>query len=169
MTAADIGKKGPGDIALQKGIERLDDYWRPPAQPHYIFLATSFEDENQQRVQTVQQVIRQVTAMPCMIGDGIRENNNALPQIISKQISQALMVIADISENNLNTCIEAGIARGANRRLHLIAQGKRDAPKPFMLRDQQIEYFTDDLELLGKIHQIAYPYRRRVLNSELPK
>jgi hypothetical protein len=71
-----------------------------------------------------------------------------------------------ISEDNLNTCIEAGIARGAGTRFHLAARTPRRRP-PFMFRDQQVWHYANDIELLGRIHRIAYPYRRRVLNWEL--
>lgn len=77
-------------------------------------------------------------------------------------------MIADISEDNLNTIVEAGIALGACTKLHLVARGPRHTPT-FMFRDQQVEYYSDDAELLGKVHRIVYPYRRRVLNYEFPK
>ena len=76
------------------------------------------------------------------------------------------MVIADISEGNLNTCIEAGIALGTKRQLRLVAREPRDR-KPYMLSNHQIFPYANDVELLGIIHRIAFPYRRRVLNSEL--
>ncbi len=79
------------------------------------------------------------------------------------------MMIADISEHNANTLIEAGIARGAGTDFHLISSGAHKSP-PFMFRDQQVGFYSDDAELLGMIHRISYPYRRRVLNFEfLPK
>jgi hypothetical protein len=36
-----------------------------------------------------------------------------------------------------------------------------------MLRDYEVSYYRDDAELLGIIHKLAFPYRRRVLNWEL--
>ena len=77
-------------------------------------------------------------------------------------------MLVDISEDNLNTCIEGGIAKGADIPLYLLSRGPRRRP-PFMFRDQQVWYFSDDIELLGIIHRIVYPYRRRVLNYELSK
>ena len=52
---------------------------------------------------------------------------------IAETIRNSFALIADISDDNVNTCVEAGIARGANRDLHLIARGPRRRP-PFMLR-----------------------------------
>jgi hypothetical protein len=77
------------------------------------------------------------------------------------------MMIADISDQNLNTCIEAGIARGAGTRLHLVAREPRRSP-PFMFRDQQVWHYSDDVALLGIVFRLVYPYRRRVLSTELP-
>ncbi len=44
--------------------------------------------------------------------------------------------------------IEAGIALGARRTLH---------------------YYYDDAQLIGIPHKLVHPYRRRVLNGELPR
>ena len=71
------------------------------------------------------------------------------------------------SEDNINTLIEGGIARGANIPYHLIARSPRHRP-PFMFRDQEVEKYSDDIELIGNIHSIAYKYRRRILNYDLP-
>ena len=104
-----------------------------------------------------------ITAMPCVMGDDIREGR--IQEIITDRISRAFAVVADISEGNLNTCIEAGVARGAGARYHLIARGPQHSP-PFMFRDQQTWFFDDDAAMLGVIHRIIYPYRRRVLNRD---
>lgn len=72
----------------------------------------------------------------------------------------------EVSLENLNTCIETGMARGANVPLHLIARTPRQRPS-LTFRDQQVWYYEGDIELLGKIHTIVYPYRRRILNYEL--
>ncbi len=78
-------------------------------------------------------------------------------------------MIADISDNNLNTLIEAGIALGAGTNVRLVARRSTDGEKnpPFMLNDIQIEDYADDKELLQKVHRISYEYRRRILNYEL--
>jgi hypothetical protein len=36
-----------------------------------------------------------------------------------------------------------------------------------MFRDQEVLFYEDDAELVGRVHQIVFPYRRRVLNYEL--
>lgn len=149
---------------LQAEIETLVDEWKQPSQPHFVFFGSDFAEEYKQRNQIVKQILQRVTAMPCAMGEDIREGN--IQQVISDLISTATMMIADISEDNLNTCIEAGIARGAGTRFHLAARAPRRRP-PFMFRDQQVWHYADDIELFGRIHRIAYPYRRRVLNWEL--
>lgn len=37
----------------------------------------------------------------------------------------------------------------------------------YMLSNQQVFPYANDVELLGIIHRITFPYRRRVLNSEV--
>jgi hypothetical protein len=121
-------------------------------------------ESQQKRNQIIKSIIERVTSMPCVMGEEIREGQ--IQEAIKQKIVNSFLMIADISEENLNTCIEAGIARGANTTLYLIAQGPRRRP-PFMFRDLQIWYYTEDTELLGKIHTIIHPYRRRIINYEL--
>jgi hypothetical protein len=102
--------------------------------------------------------------MPCIMGEDIRGDH--LQSQIQDRIAGSLVMIADISEDNLNTCIEAGIARGVRAHLYLVAQEPRRRP-PFMFRDLQVFYYADEMELLGVVHRILRPYRRRVINYEL--
>jgi TIR domain len=152
------------EVAVQANIGELVDEWRLPVHPHYVFFATDLSN-NDKRNQVIVEHVQRITAMPCIVGDRLREGQ--VQELITKKISDAFVMIADMSEDNVNTLIEAGIARGTGTRLHLVARGPRRRP-PFMLRDQQVEYYSDDAELLGKVHRIIYPYRRRVLNYELP-
>jgi len=166
MTKDESGKDEPDDVELQRGIELLAEEWRRPPQPHYIFFATDFKPENEQRNKAIQRAIQHITSLSCVIGDKIPESH--IREVISEQVSQAFLVLADISDNNLNSCIEAGIAIGAKRPLRLVACGQR-GKIPFMLSNHQIYNYNDDLEFLGIIHQITFPYRRRVINAELPR
>ncbi len=114
----------------------------------------------------IKQVIQHITAMPCIIGDKLPESH--IRELIARQISKASLVIADISDNNINSCIEAGIAIGAEIPLRLIARAPR-GNIPFMLSNHEVFTYNDDTEMLAAIHQIAFPRRRRVINSELPR
>ena len=149
---------------LDTAIQELWEDWREPRARSYSFLATNFDAGHQRRNAMMRQVIQTVTGMECYLGQGVR--GGSVQQIISDQIAGASLVIADISNENLNTCIEAGIARGAQRRCYLMAQGPPRRP-PFMFRDQQVWYYADDTELIGLIHRLIYPHRRRVLNSDV--
>jgi hypothetical protein len=165
LSAKDIGKSETATI-LQSQIEIFADKWQQPAEPHYVFFATDLSTDHQQTNSIVQQAIQHVTAMQCIIGDKILESH--IREAIIEKISQASLVITDISENNINSCIEAGIAIGAQKPLRLIARLPR-GKVPFMLSNYQVLNYRDDLELLSNVHQIAFPFRRRVLNNELPR
>jgi len=115
-------------------------------------------------MELVRRLIQRVSAMPCLMGEDIRQGQ--IQQEIVKRITSAFMMVADISEENLNTCIEAGIAVGAKTPIHLLAGGPRHKP-PFMFRDQQVWYYENDIDLLGIIHNLVRPYRRRIINYEL--
>ena len=161
----DAGDSAPHPpAALNAAVQDLWEDWHEPPTPNYIFLATNFDAGHQQRNAMMRQVIQTVTGMECILGQGVREGS--VQKIISDRIAGASLVIADISNENLNTCIEAGIARGAQRRLYLIAQGPRRRP-PFMFRDQEVSYYANDTELIGHVHRLIYPHRRRILNSDV--
>ena len=151
---------------LAPAISNLKDQWQTPPNPHYVFYGTDFDESHKQRVKLIRRLIQRVSAMPCQMGEDIRQGQ--IQQEIKSRIMSAFMVLADITEDNLNTCIEAGIALGAKRNLHLVACGPRHKP-PFMFRDQQVWYYNNDVELLGIVHNLVRPYRRRIINYELKK
>ncbi len=151
---------------LRERIAILDEEWVAPQQPHYTFFATNSDAARRQVNHAIVDLTKKVTAMPCIVGENLRKPQ--IQQEITDQIARAFAVIADISSDNLNTCIEAGIARGARRPLHLIARAPRRRP-PFMFRDQQVWHYSDNVELLGIFHRIIFPYRRRVINREMER
>ena len=164
IAITDLSNKTLLNMKVLGGIQMLDEAWKNPTRPHYVFWGVNLDVGHKRRNQIIKRVIERVTAMPCVLGEDLREGQ--IQEVIKERIVRAFLMIADISEENLNTCIEAGIARGANIPLHLIARGPRHRP-PFMFRDQQVWYYEGDTELLGKIHTILYPYRRRIINYEL--
>jgi hypothetical protein len=166
VTAEALDQIDALERAVIHGVDRIDEEWQKPRQAHYVFFATVVGNEYSARNRVLRQVVERVTAMPCIMGDDIREGQ--IQQVIIDLIRRAFFVIADISEENLNTCVEAGVALGAGRRLHLVAAAPRHRP-PFIFRDQQVWHYGDDADLVGRVHRIAYPYRRRVLNGEVSR
>jgi hypothetical protein len=163
LVAGAVSPGSSAEEALLEEIGRIEEEWARPPEPHYVFFAAGVGEECHARNRVLRQILERVTAMPCVMGEGIREPQ--VQQMITDRIRRAFVVLADISEENLNTCIEAGVALGACRRLHLLASAPRRRP-PFMFRDQQVWHYGNDAELVGTVHRIAYPYRRRVLNLE---
>jgi hypothetical protein len=76
-------------------------------------------------------LIERITGMPTIVGSEIYEDN--LQSAITKKICDAFVVLADITDDNLNTCIEAGIGLAAGTNVELLSRGKSRRP-PFMLR-----------------------------------
>ena len=81
----------------------------------------------------------------------------------------------------MNTCIEAGIALGANRSReahstepiavfltarYVSGQRNRVQQLPFMFQDDQITWYLDEAELMAHCRRLLQPYRRRVMNYE---
>lgn len=151
-------------IELNDMIEDLLEKFVPPHDPQYVFYATELSVERKHFNKIIGKLINLVARIPSVFGENISGDN--LQQQLVQRISNAFIVISDISEQRFNTCIEAGIARGAKRTLYLVAKGKRTTP-PFMFRDMEVAYYDDECDLLAIIHKILFPHKRRVLNEEL--
>jgi hypothetical protein len=150
---------------VKEEIEIIGEKWRKPGEEHYVFFATDFKEENKERNGKIKDHIALVTSMAC---ETAHDYNDKVREKITQRIAKAFLVIADISDNNPNTLIEAGIAQGTCRKLRLVARVTTDKDfPPYMLDDGQIQDYSDDNELLAKVHRIAYEFRRRVVNYEL--
>ncbi|MCI5490853.1 MAG: toll/interleukin-1 receptor domain-containing protein [Prevotellaceae bacterium] len=148
-----------------------------PKTPH-IFYATNLDRRRQSINELIRNLAGVVTATRCILGEDI--NKGSLQQQIIDRIRSAYVMIADITGEEqcvncevegkinkdrlfrFNTCIEAGIARGADTDLFIIAKEPRQAP-PFMFRDIEVRHYVDDCSLLAIVHKILRGYRRSVL------
>lgn len=155
-------------VVFVNAVESMKERWKKVSNEHYTFFATNFDDRELSQI--VRQLIQQITGMPCLIGEDIHTPGISVQEAIANLIRSASLTIADISQENINTLIEAGIARGANVEYRMVALATNESPRkrpPFMFRDQQVEYYANGAELLGRIHRLTYPFRRRILNSEI--
>ena len=148
-----------------------------PKTPH-VFYATNLDRNRQSINEMIRNLSGVVTATRCILGEDI--NKGSLQQQIIDRICSAYVMIADITGDQqctnceaegkvskdkifrFNTCIEAGIARGAGTDLFIIAKEPRQAP-PFMFRDIEVRHYADDCALLAIVHKILRGYRRSVL------
>ncbi|WP_308663363.1 toll/interleukin-1 receptor domain-containing protein [uncultured Alistipes sp.] len=148
-----------------------------PKTPH-VFYATNLDKDRRELNSLIRNLSGCVTATHCVLGEDINHGN--LQQQIIDRIKTAYVMIADITGDQqciecahaekvgrdktyrFNTCIEAGIARGAGTDLYLVAKQPRHTP-PFMFRDINVRYYDNDCELLAIVHKILRPYRRSVL------
>lgn len=163
------------DTTLLNHINKLTV--KRPKTPH-VFYATNLDRKRQSLNELIRNLVGIVTATRCILGEDI--NKGSLQQQIIDRIRCAYVMIADITGDEqcirceaegkvskdktyrFNTCIEAGIARGANTDLFIIAKEPRQAP-PFMFRDIEVRHYADDCHLLAIIHKILRGYRRSVL------
>jgi hypothetical protein len=158
-TAADVC---PPPIGLE--IEKLNDAWRKPPNPQYIFFAVDLEDNAAAPSSSVRGLLERITGMPTVLGNEITDR--PVHDSIIAKISKSFVTIADITDNNTNVCIEAGVALGAGTNVELIAHGKPRRP-PYMLSHIQMPTYESETEQIGLMHKIARRYRRRILNGEL--
>jgi len=145
-------------------IEQLWSEWRHPSKPHYIFCAMDLDDKDASKTSVFRALIERITGMQTFIGTEI--GGNPVNSAIMDKIRGAVLLIADITDDNLNTCIEAGMGLAVNIDVALISKGIMRRP-PFMLRTLQLHPYSNDVEKIGRIYKIIWPYRRRVINAEV--
>jgi len=147
--------------SLAEAAASLAEDWRTPARSPYVFYATDFEEPGKPLRQTVKELVEAVTTLPCVLGEYVR--GEVVQREILRAVSQATAVLADISGNGPNVHVEVGAARAADVPVFLLRQGPPGRPA-FMLRDQQVWDYATDADLLGRVTQIVYPYRRTLLS-----
>jgi len=151
--------------AVKSECRRLDDRWQPAKRPQFVFCAMDLESDAARPQGPIRHLIERITGMPTFVGSEI--NDVPLEAAIMNKVCQAFLVLADISGNSVNPCVEAGMGLAAGTNVELISQGTRRSP-PFMLRPAgQLEAYEHDLDRIGIVHKIARRYRRRILNPEL--
>lgn len=145
-------------------LSGLWELWQEPPARQYVFCAMDLDSDLARAAGPIRHLIERITGMTTIVGSEIHEEN--LQSAIMRKVCDAFVVLADITDDNLNTCIEAGMGLAAGTNVELLARGKPRRP-PFMLRSLQMPTYEDDVERLAVLHRIMRPYRRRVLNAEL--
>ncbi|UOY00192.1 hypothetical protein [Blastococcus sp. PRF04-17] len=97
-----------------------------------------------------------------MLGEYVQ--GDPVQREILRAVGGASLVLADISGESPNVHVEVGAARVADVPVRLLRQGPPARPV-FMLRDQQVWDYRSEADLLGRVAQISYPYRRSLLRS----
>ena len=162
LRAPAAGVAGSAELSSDLGeamAELLDRAHRRPRSGH-VFLATDFDDSRRACNETLRRMIQQATGLRCVVGEGV--SGDSVHSTIVGLIRDAVWVVADISGNALNTCIEAGAARGAGVDCTLVAR-KPYLQQPFMLRGMELATYADDIDLLAILHRAAGAYRRKIL------
>lgn len=144
--------------AVQGFLERC----RARPRAGHVFLATDFGAGTRQRNQLLRRTIQRCSGLPCVVGEQV--GGDTVHSSIISLIRDAVWVLADVSGNNLNTCIEAGAARGAAVDCTLVAS-KPYQQQPFMLRGMELKTYDDEVDLLAIVHRAARAYRRKVLRA----
>jgi len=150
--------------AVSVSLKGLWEQWRDPPAPQYVFCATDLDSDLARASGSMRHLIERITGMSTVVGSEIHEDN--LQSAIVKKVCDAFVVLADITDDNLNTCIEAGMGLAARTNVELVARGKPRRP-PFMLRSLQMPTYEDNVERVAVLHRVLRPYRRRVINAEL--
>jgi hypothetical protein len=148
---------------LADAVQEFLELCRARPRTGQVFLATDFAETSLERNQILRRTIQRSTGLQCMVGEMI--GGDTVHSSIIRLIRDAVWVLADVSDNNLNTCIEAGAARGAGVDCTLVAR-KPYLQQPFMLRGMELRTYDSAIDLLAIAHHAARPYRRKVLSRD---
>jgi TIR domain len=189
--------------ALQGAIYDFVENLIKPRSELHAFFASEYR-ANDERNSLARAVIESTGTLPCYWGKDYRDMN--IQGCIRDAIAAAKFVVADLTSDdpmppesparstsggsrvNVNACIEAAVAWGANVRVLLLAaenpqtaqgpQEGRTKHVPFMLRNARLDIYGDSVfslapgvEFLGAVHRAVLDDRkrfgRRVINYEL--
>lgn len=127
----------------------------------YVFLATSLRGSKKETEDLIS-VIEHASNMICVLGQNL--SGQHVQRAIIDRIGQAAFMIADVTENHLNTLIETGVAMGKDTRLHLMCKVPDDGSRKrrFMFEDMEMHWYETQAERLAIAYRLAKPYRRRI-------
>ena len=149
-----------GSDASEMEIEEFMERVPAPMRGAHCFLGHAFSQDQRDLWQMARRVAEVVSGLPSVSGDDLT-GDNAQSQIVEK-ISKSALSIFDITDNRLNSCIEAGVARGAGVRYELVSLEPRHGPEPFLFRDKQVFFYKTPAELLGLVRKLVLDFRRVV-------
>lgn len=164
-TATIVGERYSGRF------EDLTELWKKPGGGEHVFFGHSLEASVGDSFMTIRRMLSRLTGLPVVVGGEVvaRDAQEEIVRLIRESELSVIDItnvahpgIPDKIDFGLNSCIEAGIALGSNRSLYLTCRGSRRSP-PFMFRNKQVWFYEDELELIGKLRQIAARHRRMVL------
>lgn len=165
-TALDLAPGAAGRDALQAVMDAFDDQieQRPRDDSRtFIFLAGSLRGDNEAE-RDLELVIERASNLRCVRGERVTPGRGTAQQAIVDLIQRAALVISDVSDDNRNTLIEAGIAMGAGTPLRLMvsAPGGVKPSRRFMFEGQEFHGYSAPEDRLGLCYYFAQQFRRQV-------
>jgi hypothetical protein len=143
-------------LAFDEELARL-----PYSDRHaYSFLASSLDKSSEPEL--LQAAVEHATKLPCV--RGVEMQGQHVQRAIVDRIQNASFCIADVSDSNKNSLIEAGVALGAGTPLHLLSQRPNDDSYKtrFLFQDLEVNWYSNSLDRIAHGYRIARAYRRRV-------
>jgi hypothetical protein len=153
-------QEGDISVVLEKALGSFAEEVGEPPRPAHSFLGHSFGGGDAELWKCVQRCIQTVSGMACISGDEILGGDVQIQ--IMDRIRDASFCLFDITDDRLNSCIEAGVALGAKTPFELICRGPRHSPSPFLFRHRQVFFYDSPTELIGLIRKLSLPFRRVV-------
>jgi hypothetical protein len=160
----DLSSDGDGAVALMSAFDAFEETaFRDSFDDRaFVFYAGSLLEESAD-AEDIETVIERFSNMRCVRGEKLPGDN--VQRTIIDHIRRAAVVVADVSDDNRNTLIEAGIAMGAGTRLKLICRtpdSGQPMKKRFMFEGQELFWYRTAEERLALCCYFARQFRRRV-------
>jgi len=155
--------------AIKERLQALWSEWADPPRPMEVFLAFDHTSEWRPHLRRIRNLVERVTGMATHVG--FDERSRQTSSAIIDRLRKSFLVVADLTGKtdavvNVDVCIEAGAALAAGTNLRLLWHGERRRP-PFMLGDHQVDFYANVVDLIGLLHNLVRPFRRRVISREL--
>jgi TIR domain len=151
-----IDLNSDGDEFANEIIAQLSEASLEPVKPAHCFMGHSFKHEQSSYWPVARRALQVATGLPCISGDEVLGGD--VQEQIANRIREAVFCIFDITDDRLNSCIEAGIALGGRANFELVCKVPRRRP-PFMFRHRQVFFYDTHADLVGLLTRLAYPYR----------
>jgi hypothetical protein len=167
---------------VERGREAIEDVYdekvaqfagalAPSDVGQHVFIGHSFSESAKELFVPAQRLVCRLVGLPVKVGAWL--TGRGAQQKIVEHIRAAEFCLVDITNSGqaelpkkmdygLNSCIEAGVAIGAERPLFITCRGSRRTP-PYMFRDREVLYYENEMELLGLVRRMCYDYRRQVI------
>jgi hypothetical protein len=149
---------------LKRVINRVEDYRDAHSpDPYSVVFASDPTRASREERQDIDRVVGRITGRKCIFPNQLQ--GQQIQSKLTHEARDAVTLIADVSDEDIQTWVLAGIARGAGRPVSLVSGS--DARLPLVFQDSPPRLYESDADRIGLVHSAVFPYRRWFMNEEI--